>query len=91
VECCPTFQWLCKVAGYWRELENAVAHINPEHPKHVQWGTSSEYADHDRAETFSASSNCVQILVYMGLCIIKLKHEVMAVDEWHNLKLIVGD
>ena len=29
--------WLCKVAGYWRELEHAVVHIDPEHPKLAQW------------------------------------------------------
>ena len=27
------------VAGYWRELEDAVLHIDPEHPKHAQWVT----------------------------------------------------
>ena len=32
-------QWLCKVAGYWWELEHAVVHIDPEHPKHDQWVT----------------------------------------------------
>ena len=40
VECCPTLlQWLCEVAGYWRELEHAVLHVDPEHPKHAQWVT----------------------------------------------------
>ena len=29
-------QWLCKVAGYWRELEHAVMFVDPEHPKHAQ-------------------------------------------------------
>ena len=38
--CCPCrLQWLCKVAGYWRKLEHAVVHIDPEHPKHAQWVT----------------------------------------------------
>ena len=27
------------VAGYWRELEHAVIHVDPEHPKHAQWVT----------------------------------------------------
>ena len=37
VECWPTpLQWLCEVAGYWRELEHSVVNINPEHPKHAQ-------------------------------------------------------
>ena len=39
MKCCPTLQWLCEVAGYWRELEHAVVYINPEHPKHAQWMT----------------------------------------------------
>ena len=28
-----------EVAGYWRQLEHAVIHIDPEHPKHAQWVT----------------------------------------------------
>jgi hypothetical protein len=37
MECCATpLQWLCEVAGYWRELEHAVVHSDPEHPKHAQ-------------------------------------------------------
>ena len=37
MECCPTpLQWLCEVAGYWRELEYALVHVDPEHPKHAQ-------------------------------------------------------
>jgi hypothetical protein len=28
--------WLCAVAGYWQEVEHAVVHIDPEHPKHAQ-------------------------------------------------------
>jgi hypothetical protein len=37
VECCPThLQWLCEVDGYWRELEHAVIHVDPEHPEHAQ-------------------------------------------------------
>ena len=38
MECCPTpLQWLCDVAGYWRELEHTVLYVDPEHPKHAQW------------------------------------------------------
>ncbi len=29
-------QWLCKVAGYRQELEQAVVYTDPEHPKHAQ-------------------------------------------------------
>ena len=84
-ECCPTpLQWLCEVTGYWRELEEDVLHVNPEHPKHAQWeDMSSEYAGHGRTGTFSASRNSVQILA-TWICIIMLKHEVMAADEWHD-------
>jgi hypothetical protein len=39
VECCPTLQWLCEAVGHWWELEHAVVHIDPEHPKHAQWAT----------------------------------------------------
>ena len=40
MECCPTpLQLLCKVAGYWWELEHTVAHIDTEHPIHAQWVT----------------------------------------------------
>jgi hypothetical protein len=27
------------MAGYWLELEHAVIHVDPEHPKHAQWVT----------------------------------------------------
>ena len=27
------------VAGFWWELEHAVVHIDPEHPKQAQWLT----------------------------------------------------
>ncbi len=37
--CSTPVQWLCKVAGYWQELEHAVVYANPEHPKHAQWVT----------------------------------------------------
>ena len=30
---------LCEVDGYCRELEHAVVHFDPEHPKHAQWVT----------------------------------------------------
>jgi hypothetical protein len=40
VECCLTpLQWLCEVAGCWRELEHAVVYVDPEHPKLAQWVT----------------------------------------------------
>ena len=38
MECCPTpLHWLCEVARYWRELEQHVVHVDPEHPTHAQW------------------------------------------------------
>ncbi len=40
VECWSTpLQWLCDVAGYWQELEQAVVYADSEHPKHAQWVT----------------------------------------------------
>ena len=41
-------QWLCYIAGYWRELEHAVIHVDPDHPKHEvmavdEWLDSSQY------------------------------------------------
>ncbi len=38
VESTP-LQWLCKVAGYWQELEHTVVYADPEYPKHAQWFT----------------------------------------------------
>ena len=35
----PLLQWLCEVDGYWRELEHAVVHVDPEKSKHAQWMT----------------------------------------------------
>jgi hypothetical protein len=35
----PLLKWLCEVAVYWRELEHAVVHIDPEHPIDAQWVT----------------------------------------------------
>ena len=37
MEYCPIpLYWLCEVAGYWQELEHAVVHVDPVHPKHAQ-------------------------------------------------------
>ena len=44
VDCGLTpLQWLCEVPGYWRELEHAVVHVDPEHPN-----TEYRYADGHR-------------------------------------------
>jgi hypothetical protein len=46
---------------------------------------SDEYAGHGRTGTLSAL--CTELCTDpcdMGLCIIMLKHEVMAIDEWHD-------
>jgi hypothetical protein len=32
-------QLLCEVPIYWRELEQAVVHVDPDHPKQAQWVT----------------------------------------------------
>ena len=80
VECCPTpLQWLCEIAGYLRELEHAVVHFDPEHPKHAQWVTclvsmqAMEELGHLQLPGFVYRSS-----------IIMLKHEVLVADEWHN-------
>jgi hypothetical protein len=48
--------WLCEVAGYWWELEHTCS----------TGDMCGEYAGHGRTGTFSASRNCVQILVTWG-------------------------
>jgi hypothetical protein len=40
--CHTPLQWLYKIGGYWRELEHAVIHVDPDHPKHAQWVTCLE-------------------------------------------------
>jgi hypothetical protein len=35
----------CKVAVHWWELEHAVIHVDPEHPKHAQWMTCLSMQD----------------------------------------------
>jgi diphthamide synthase (EF-2-diphthine--ammonia ligase) len=84
VECCPTpLQWLCEVARYWRELEHAVVHVDPEHPKHAQYVTCQvSMQAMEELGHFQPQELCTDHCV-MGLCIIMLKHEAMAVDEWH--------
>jgi hypothetical protein len=72
VECCPThLQWLWEVARYWRELEHAFVHVDPDLPKHSQWVTrlvsmqAMEELGHLRTDPHE-----------MGLCIIVLKRDV---------------
>ena len=84
MECCPTsLQRLCKVAGYCRELEHTVVHVNEEHPKQAQWVTCLVSMMAMEEDIFSFQELCSDPCD-MGLCIIMLKHEVMAEDEWHN-------
>jgi hypothetical protein len=71
VECCPTpLQWLYEVAGYWWELEHAVLHVSPEHPKRAQWLTRL------------MSMQAMEELGHFQLQLM-LKHEMMTADEWH--------
>jgi hypothetical protein len=83
VECCPNLlQWLCEVSGYWRELEHAVVHVDPEHSKQAQWVTCLV-----RMQAMEELENVHELCTdpcNMGPCIIMLKHEVMAADEWHD-------
>jgi hypothetical protein len=75
---------MCEVAGYWRELEHAVVHINPEHPKYVQWMTCLVSMQVMEERGNFHLSGIVYRASDMGPCIIMLKHEVMAVDKWHD-------
>ena len=83
VECCPTpLQWLCDVAGYYQELDHIVANINPEHPKHAQWGTCLvSMKAMEELEHFQLPGSVYRSL---GQCIIMLKHEVMAEDQCND-------
>jgi hypothetical protein len=65
---------MCKVAGYWQELEYAVVHVDPEHHKHAQWVTClvSMQAMEELGHFQLCTDPCD-----MGPCIIMLKHEVM--------------
>ena len=50
------------------------------------WSTgdmSGEYAGHEITDIFSFQELCTD-RCNMGPCIIMLKHEVMAVNEWHD-------
>ena len=60
---------------YLRELEHDVVHVDPEHPKHAQWMTCMSMQAMEELWT----DPCV-----MGLCVIMLKHELMAADEFHD-------
>jgi hypothetical protein len=45
---------------------------------------SGEYAGCGRTETFFSFQELCPDCSDMGPCIIMLKHDVMAVDEWHD-------
>jgi hypothetical protein len=36
---CGMLSHSSSIAGHWWELEHAVIHVDPEHPKHAQWVT----------------------------------------------------
>ena len=83
-ECCPTpLQWLCKVAEYWRELECIVVHVNPEHAKHAQCVTC--LVSMQALEELGHFQELCTDPCDMGPCIIMLKHEVIASEEWHDI------
>ncbi len=76
VKCWSTpLQWLCKVSGYWQELEHAVVYADPEHPKHAQWVTCPV------SMLAMQELGCFQL---PGIVYRSLQYEVMVVDEWHN-------
>jgi hypothetical protein len=84
VECCPTpLQRLCEVSGYWLELEHSAVH-DPEHPKHSQWVKCLvSMQAMGELRNVQLPGLCADPCD-MGPCIIMLKHEAMAADEWHN-------
>jgi hypothetical protein len=78
-------QWLCEVDGYWRELEHVVVHVDSEHPKHAQRETCLvNMQAMEELGQFQFPGIVYRSLRHVGLCIIMLKHGVMAADEWHN-------
>ena len=85
VEYCRTsLQWLCEVAGYRRELEQSVIHVDPEHPKRAQRVTCLVSMQAMKNwDIFSFQELCTDPCS-MWPCIIMLKHEVMPANEWHN-------
>ena len=84
MECCPTLQWLCKVAGYGRDLEHAVVHINPEHPKHANCVTFLVRMQAMKELGHFQLPRIVYRSLQHGALIIMLKREVMAAEVWHD-------
>ena len=79
MECCSTpLQWLCEVAGYWRELENAIVHVQAS----------------QTCSMGQVGMPAMEDLGYFqlpGIVYRSLRHgavhyyaEVMAADEWHD-------
>ena len=71
----PPLQWLCEVVGYWQKPKHAVVRVDPEHPKQAQWMTCL------------VSMKAMAELGHFqlpGMCIIMLKVEVMAANEWYD-------
>ncbi len=83
VECFVTpLQWLCKVAGYWQELEPTVVYGRSRASQTCSMGDmSGEYAGHARTGMFSASRNCVQILATWGYALSCIARGWMA-QQW---------
>ena len=74
-------QWNVVPAEYWRELEHAVIHVDPEHPKHAQWvACLVSMQAMEELGHFSFQNLCTDSCD-MGPCIIMLKHDMMAADE----------
>jgi hypothetical protein len=84
VECCPTpLEWLREVAGYRWELEYAVVHANPEHPKSAQ-RVRCLVSMQAMEELGHVQLPGIMYRSMIMVCIIMLKHEVMAAEEWHD-------
>ena len=65
------------------ELGHVVIHSDPEHPKHAQWVTCLSRQAMEELGNVPLPGIVYRSLV-MGLCMIMLKHQVMAANEWHN-------
>ncbi len=56
----PTpLQWLHEVAGYWQELEHAVAHTNPEQHPHQGQDPELEHANCTLSQNLRHLWHCV--------------------------------
>jgi hypothetical protein len=69
---------LLDIGDNWNTLSYTAIQSNSRKLGDMSMGDmAGEYTGHGRTGTFSASGNCVQIIIMR-------KHEVLVVDEWHD-------